>query len=243
MDTRRLSMLSAILIGLGSMCGTDAGGMSDALSSPDHWVVCNRERAVCYDRYGASIGLTQAFLDQAAAERLTIALRAAPPPEPAGAEFSVADDVVCRREVGPCFVEGTPDPELTAVLYGPWPPTDRSNLGRLPVGIGWKWQESRYGNDTQVAPPDPARYVLYLENTGGLRIRADCNRAGGQWRLDGETLAVEIGPTTRAACEPGSLDSVFLRDLSAVFGFTEQGDHFFLDMRDGNGIGTMQFGR
>src|ERR1700704_4988467 len=45
------------------------------LESPDRGVVCNHERAICYDRYGASIGLTEAFLGHVAAERLTTNLR------------------------------------------------------------------------------------------------------------------------------------------------------------------------
>ena len=236
-------MLLFFVVGLGAMSGTNASGMSSALYSPDHWVVCNRDRAVCYDRYGASIGLTQAFLGEDAADRLTIALRAAPPrtlPEPV---FSIADEIICRREVGPCFVQGEPDAELTAVLFGPWPSGDRQNFGGLPVGVGWKWQESRYSNATHIAPFDPTHYVLYLEDTGTLRIRVDCNRAGGRYRLEGKTLTIEVGPITRAACEPGSLDTVFLRDLSAVFGFAVDGDSLFLDMQDGNGTGTMQFER
>lgn len=244
MDTRRwLGMLSAILVGLGSMSGTDASEMSRPLYSPDHWVVCNRERAVCYDRYGASIGFTQAFLGQEAADRLTVDLHAAPPPTESGAEFSIADDTVCRRETGPCLVQGVADPELTTVLYGPWPSGNRQDVETSPLDVSWKWQVSRYSNDTQVAPSDPSRYTLYLENSGRLRIQADCNRAGGRYLLEGKTLAIEIGPMTRAACEPGSLDSEYLRDLSAVFGFAVREDHLLLDMRDGNGTGTIQFGR
>jgi heat shock protein HslJ len=238
-----LSMLLFFQLAQGGMPGTDASGMSTSLYSPDHWVVCNRERAICYDRYGPSIGLTQAFLGEDEADRLTAVLRAAPLRTQPEAVFSVADDVVCRREIGPCFVQGVPDAELTSVLFGPRPSTDRQDLERSLVGVAWQWQESRYSNDTHVEPSDPAHYVLYLENTGRLRLRADCNSAGGQYRLEGRTLAVEIGPITRAACEPGSLDTVFLRDLSAVFGIAVDGDHLFLDIQDSNGIGTMQFGR
>jgi hypothetical protein len=41
------------------------------LELPDSGVVCNPKRAICYDRYGASIGLTESFLGHIALERLT----------------------------------------------------------------------------------------------------------------------------------------------------------------------------
>ena len=45
------------------------------LESPDGGVVCNHEHAVCYDRNGASSGLTETFLGHIASERLTTSLR------------------------------------------------------------------------------------------------------------------------------------------------------------------------
>lgn len=92
------------------------------LTSPDQRVICNRRHAICYDRMGASIGLTAAFLGQDAAERLTYQLRATPVDRFPGAVFSPAEGVVCVRETGPCRVGGQTHAALTAILFGPREP-------------------------------------------------------------------------------------------------------------------------
>jgi heat shock protein HslJ len=220
---------------------TAASGDSGALFSPDQRVLCNRDRAVCYDRFGPSIGLTQAFLGQEASDRLTDALRAVPPPamEP---EFSVADDIVCRREVGPCLVNGTEDATLTAVLFGPWASADRPDLASV-LGIDWQWQGSRYSDGTSSQPTDPDHYVVRLEPSGRVVLRVDCNRAMGAYHMLGTVLTIQIGSMTRAACPPESLDTIFVRDLSAVSGFSLDGDRLRLEMRSADATGTMEFTR
>ena len=211
------------------------------LFTPDRRVLCNRDRAVCYDRFGPSIGLTQAFLGQEAADRLTDALRTAPPPatEP---EFSVADAIVCRREVGPCLVNGTEDVTLTAMLFGPWNSADRPDLASV-LGIDWQWQGSRYSDGTSSQPTDPDHYVVRLAQSGLVVLRVACNRAMGDYQLTETALTVRVGPMTRAACLPESLDTTFLRDLSAVFGISLVGDRLRLEMRSADATGTMEFTR
>ncbi len=39
-----------------------AGELPAGLFSPDHFVVCDKAREICFDRFGPSIGLTEAFL-------------------------------------------------------------------------------------------------------------------------------------------------------------------------------------
>jgi len=116
-----------------------AAGLPGALYSPDHGVICDRERGICFDRFGPSIGLTEAFLGPAAARSLTAVLRDARPDHRPGAEFSPVDNVTCRREIGPCRTGGVVDVALTAVLYGPRPPAarraDASALGPLPAAF------------------------------------------------------------------------------------------------------------
>jgi heat shock protein HslJ len=224
------------------LAAATAAELPPGLDAPDHWVVCHRNSGVCYDRYGPSIGLTEAFLGQAAAARLTAALRAQPAEHRPGTVFAPAPGVECVRQTGPCRVGGMLHVELTAVLYGPWPPEARRSAEvRALVGVDWTWQQTRYNNDAAVAPPAPGRYVLHLDPDGALRLQADCNSAGGRYRLKDGKIAIDITHTTMAACAPDSLDGVFLRDLSAAAGYFLQGGRLYLDLQYDSG--TMHFAR
>ena len=86
----------------GGVGGESAGALPAGLSSPDHGVVCNDQQGACFDRYGPSMGLTEAFLGPRMAQALTVLLRGAPPDRRPGAEFSPAENVTCMRETGPC---------------------------------------------------------------------------------------------------------------------------------------------
>ena len=89
------------------------------LESPDSGVVCNRQRAICYDRYGASFSLTEAFLGHIAAGRITASLRSSGIDNRPGTTFSTAEGVECVRGTGPCRLQQEPNAALTAVLYAP----------------------------------------------------------------------------------------------------------------------------
>lgn len=211
------------------------------LSSPDHGVVCNRERAVCFDRFGRSIGLTEAFLGQSAAQRLLEAARAQPVVPPTNAVFSPTDGVECVREIGPCRTQGEVHAGLTETLYGPRPRTELGAEARAMLYAEWHWRGTRYNNDTESRPADPARYVIRFEADGNVRLRADCNGAGGRYRLDGARIDIEITHSTMAACEPGSLERVFVRDLAAATGYFMKGGKLLLDLK--LDTGTMEFER
>ena len=132
----RRSLYCAALAGVTGIAQAAAADLPGGLTSPDHGVVCDSGRGACFDRFGPSIGLTEAFLGPAAARALTTVLRDARPDHRPSAEFSPADDVRCRRETGPCRTGGVVDDALTAVLYGPRPTgarrADASALGSLP---------------------------------------------------------------------------------------------------------------
>lgn len=236
---------SLSLMALATFCSAPlavaAAELPADLTSPDQRVVCNAARGICYDRFGPSIGLTEAFLGKAAAERLTAVLRQAPRSSGPGVLFSPADGVECLGEAGPCRVGGAVHEGLTAVLYGPWPPRVRSAEAAAAVGVDWQWRGTRYNNDTAARPADPMRYRLRLEPDGSLRVQADCNGAGGTYRLAQSQIALVISHSTMAACPPGSLERVFLRDLAAAGVYFVREGRLFLDLK--YDTGTMEFGR
>lgn len=233
---------AGVMLGVTGMAGgTLAADLPAGLHSPDHGVACDNRRGVCFDRFGPSIGLTEAFLGADAARTLTAVLRDAPPDHRPGAEFSPIDNVTCRRETGPCRTGEVMHEALTAALYGPHPPRSRSAEAAAVVGVDWKWVASRYGNDTEARPAEPERYRLRLQPDGTLRARVDCNQAGGAYRIAGSSIVIEVTHSTMAACEPDSLDRTFLRDLgSAVIFFMRRGN-LYLDLK--YDTGTMEFGR
>lgn len=238
----RLLAVSGILLAMASLATAGEEKLPAGLASPDHGVVCNAERGACFDRYGPSIGLTQAFLGQVAADRLTAALRAAPQASGPDAAFSPADGVECQGVTRSCRADAEVLEGLTAVLYGPRPaPAHRDAEGRAVVDVNWKWIGTRYSNDADTRPADPSRYVLRLEPGGSVRVQADCNGAGGSYLLKEGRIRINITHATMAACEPGSLEEVFLRGLSVAALYFLRDGRLYLDLNADAGI--MEFGR
>jgi heat shock protein HslJ len=204
-------------------------------------VVCNKSSGVCYDRFGPSIGLTEAFLGPEPAQRLTDALREQPVEHAPGAIVTPAPGIECVRETGPCKVKGELHKGLTSALYGPWPARSRSAEAAAIIDGEWGWVVTRYSDDSVAQPADPASYTLRLKPDSSLSIRADCNRVGGRYVIEESTISIEMTHSTLVACEPDSLDSVFLRDLAAARVFFLRRGKLFLDLK--YDTGTMEFSR
>jgi heat shock protein HslJ len=100
----------------------------------------------------------------------------------------------------------------------------------------WTWQKSMYNNDTNVEISHPEHYTLKLLSDGTLSAQVDCNRAGGTYTREGNQINLEITHSTRAMCPPESLDTVFLKDLEAVYSFKIQDSMLHLEMRYDTGI-------
>ena len=109
------------------------------------------------------------------------------------------------------------------------------------VGATWLWQETLTGDGQRVAPADPTRYTLELSPEGRLAARADCNRATGNYAVDGNRLTLGPLAMTRAACLPGSLDQLFAAQLGAAATYQIQGDTLFVALAGDSG--TMRFSR
>ena len=107
------------------------------------------------------------------------------------------------------------------------------------LGIVWQWQETRYNDDRRTAPAKPERYAVRFGEDGMLDVRADCNLKGGTYTLEGKRLTIEIVTSTRAACEPGSLEDEFTRNLAAGTAALLRDGDLYIDLK--YDTGTMRF--
>ena len=107
------------------------------------------------------------------------------------------------------------------------------------IGPVWRWQYSRYSDDSNSVPTDTGRYTLQLLPEGNIRIRADCNLAGGTYRLKDRQIAIEITHSTMAACPPGSLEQAYIRDLNAAAAYFIREKNLSIDLKFDSG--TMAF--
>lgn len=106
-------------------------------------------------------------------------------------------------------------------------------------GTRWQWVQTLYNNDNKLVPSNPENYTIQFQEGGLVGVKADCNVKGGQFTADGSQLSITITHSTMAACEPGSLENEFVRDLeaSAIFFFRE--GELYIDLKYDSG--TMRF--
>ena len=109
------------------------------------------------------------------------------------------------------------------------------------IGPVWQWVRTIYNNDTRTVPEKPENYTIRFLENGTIAVKADCNQKGGTFTTEGKTLAIKITHSTMAACEPGSLEDKFVRDLSggAIFFFKD--GELYIDLKYDSG--TMRFTR
>jgi heat shock protein HslJ len=234
------AILAEIALALGMTTAQIA--LPAGLESPDRGVICNRQRAVCYDRYGASIGLTEAFLGQIAARRLTASSPSSGAENQPQTPFSPADGVECVRKSGPCRLQGEPHAALTAALYAPQPlPIGQTSEMRAIMYGEWNWQRTRYKDNTEAIPSEPGHFVLHFQTDGFLRAQVDCNSAGGTYVFEKSRITVKLTNSTLMSCQPGSLEGVFQQDLAAVTAYSMKSGRLLLALENDGGI--MEFDR
>jgi heat shock protein HslJ len=83
-------------------------------------------------------------------------------------------------------------------------------------GPVWAWQYTQRADGTRTTPAESGHYTLRLGPDRRLDVRADCNRAGGHYLLDGARLTLSVTHSTMAACPPESLDKQFLADVAVI---------------------------
>lgn len=102
-------------------------------------------------------------------------------------------------------------------------------------GTVWRWQRTLMSDDSVTEPADPEAFTLEFQPEGRLVLRVDCNRGAGTYRLEGNKLRIGSVATTRAFCGPGSLDSVFLRQLERVASYLMDGEDLVLELEMDSG--------
>jgi heat shock protein HslJ len=102
----------------------------------------------------------------------------------------------------------------------------------------WQWQSTTTPGET-ITVPAPENYTILLQGDRRVQARFDCNRGGGTFKISPGKLS--FGPlfSTRMACPPDSLDSVFMRDLQRVVAFFIDDGALYLELPYDSG--TMKF--
>lgn len=110
------------------------------------------------------------------------------------------------------------------------------------IDITWQWA-SLVENEpaSQSVVPNPENYTLTLNSDGTMNIQADCNMVSGTYTLEGDSLALEFGPSTMAFCGEESLDLLFAKELNVVESYVIDNNQLVLYLK--NNVGTMSFNK
>ncbi|MCA9875971.1 MAG: META domain-containing protein, partial [Anaerolineales bacterium] len=115
-------------------------------------------------------------------------------------------------EVPPTEVPPTEPPPTAAPTVEPTPESLLASREHTPdpqlIDITWEW-ERRDPNGNQmdaIVVPNPENYTLLFNADGTFNAQVDCNSAAGQYATTPpNTIYMELGPMTLAACPPDSL--------------------------------------
>jgi heat shock protein HslJ len=108
------------------------------------------------------------------------------------------------------------------------------------TGTTWQLQQIQFNDGQLLIADPPENYTAEFTNNGELFVQADCNRAIGQYSVEGDSgITIAMGPTTLAACPPGSISNDYLQALgNGTLFFFQDGD-LFIDLKFDSG--TMRF--
>ncbi|TVQ07315.1 MAG: META domain-containing protein [Leptolyngbya sp. DLM2.Bin27] len=118
-------------------------------------------------------------------------------------------------------------------------PSTSPEVPRL-TGTVWELQQIQMSDDTLLTANPPQNYTAEFTDNGEVFVRADCNRAIGEFTesADGQ-ISVILGPTTLAACPEGSIGTQFLQAMNDANIYFFQDGNLFIDLAFGSG--TMEF--
>lgn len=117
-------------------------------------------------------------------------------------------------------------------------PVELENSSTL-VGPVWQLQTLQREGTQPLAIESPENYTVQFSETGQVAVRADCNRAVGKFTEVTGGVEIILGPTTLAACPPGSLGQDFIDALNQVSFYFFKDQDLVMDLPM-NG-GSMEF--
>ena len=110
--------------------------------------------------------------------------------------------------------------------------------GQSLVGPIWLWAGTTTPVET-ITPADPQRYTIEFLADGTAAIGADCNRVIAQYTVNGQSISIQPGISTAAACPPDSQADLFVQQLTNAAIFFFQGSDLLIDQVASSG--TMRF--
>lgn len=117
---------------------------------------------------------------------------------------------------------------------------DRSHAPQAIQDVTWQWV-STVTPVERIDVDKPQRYTLLLKSSGEAVVRFDCNRGGGAYTISQGKIAFGPMLSTMAACEPGSLDRAYARDLQRASTFFVMDGTLYIELPYDSG--TMAFRR
>ena len=110
-----------------------------------------------------------------------------------------------------------------------------SGTGQPLTGPVWKWTTTQMNDGSSKTPSDPNQYLIEFLANGHVAVQADCNRVAGTYTVNGNHLAIMLGPSTLAACPPGSLGDEFVKQLGNIRSYFFKGDNLILEIKMDSG--------
>jgi len=113
----------------------------------------------------------------------------------------------------------TPTVIPTSATEPPAAPTEALQTASLEdiLDTIWQWADLVETEPaSQSVVPNPENYTIVFRPDGTVEIQADCNMVLGSFSMEGDTLNIELGPSTMAYCGDDSLDQQYLMFVEQV---------------------------
>ncbi|MFO1419289.1 MAG: META domain-containing protein [Methylotetracoccus sp.] len=154
-----------------------------------------------------------------------------------------------EKRIGHSRPHASPRPPVSALLFAlttmacaAVEPAGTSRLRSPEAVIGVEWHLEEYTTPSErVLIDKPDRYTLQLDPDGHVSAQFDCNRGGGDYRIEPGKLQLTGLVSTRMGCPPESFGDRYAGELSRVTGFFVEAGRLYLELPEAGS--TLRFAR